>query len=34
MVSKIKREVNPAFVYSYEKTKFVPEEDKTLLIMG
>jgi len=34
MVSKIKREVNPAYVYSYEKTKFVPEEGKTLLIMG
>lgn len=34
MVSKIKTAVDPEFVYNYDKTKFVPEEGKTLLIMG
>ncbi|MGB5439724.1 MAG: glycosyl hydrolase [Gammaproteobacteria bacterium] len=34
MVAKIKTEVDPAFVYEYEKTKFVPPQGKTLLIMG
>lgn len=31
---KIKREVDQTYVYPYKKTKFVPPEDKTLLIMG
>ena len=34
MVSMIKTQVDPEFVYPYEKTKFVPTENKTLLIMG
>lgn len=34
MVARIKSDVEPAFVYEYEKTKFVPPEGKTLLIMG
>ena len=34
MVSKIKTDVDPKFVYDYEKTKFVPPVGKTLLIMG
>ncbi len=34
MVSKIQTEVDPSFVYDYERTKFVPPADKTLLIMG
>lgn len=34
MVAMIKTDVDPAFVYRYEKTKFVPPEGKTLLIMG
>lgn len=34
MVSKIKTNVDPNYIYEYEKTKFVPPSDKTLLIMG
>ena len=34
MVAMIRTEVDPAFVYPYEKTKFVPPAGKTLLIMG
>lgn len=34
MVAMINTEVDPAFVYAYEKTKFVPPDGKTLLIMG
>ncbi len=34
MVSKIKTDVDPEFVYEFEKTKFVPPANKTLLIMG
>lgn len=34
MVAKINTEVDPAFVYQYEKSKFIPPEGKTLLIMG
>ena len=34
MVARIDTTVDPYFVYEYEKTKFVPEEGKTLLIMG
>ena len=34
MVAKINTHVDPAFVYQYEQTKFVPPEGKTLLIMG
>ena len=34
MVAKISTEVDPAFVYQYEKSKFVPPAGKTLLIMG
>ncbi len=34
MVSQINAEVDPEFVYNYEKTKFVPPNRKTLLIMG
>ncbi|MEM9856916.1 MAG: glycosyl hydrolase [Bacteroidota bacterium] len=34
MVSKINTETDPEFVYTYEQTKFVPPEGKTLLIMG
>ncbi|MDH3631985.1 MAG: glycosyl hydrolase [Gammaproteobacteria bacterium] len=34
MVAMIETDVDPAFVYRYEKTKFVPPDGKTLLIMG
>ncbi len=34
MVSKINVEVDPKFIYDYERTKFVPPHRKTLLIMG
>lgn len=34
LVEKIRTEVDPAFVYSYEQTKFVPPAGKTLLIVG
>ena len=34
MVAKINTEVDPAFVYQYEKSKFIPPEGKALLIMG
>ncbi len=34
MVAKINTDTDPRFVYDYEKTKFVPPEGKTLLIMG
>jgi beta-mannanase len=34
LVAKIKTEVDPYFKYEYEKTKFVPKDEKTLLIMG
>ena len=34
MISKIERETDPEYIYDYEKTKFVPKTDKTLLIMG
>jgi len=33
-VDKIRTEVDPAFVYAYEQTKFVPPAGKTLLIVG
>jgi hypothetical protein len=34
MVEKINTSVDPAFVYKYEQTRFVPPAGKTLLIMG
>ncbi len=34
LVDKIRTEVDPAFVYSYEQAKFVPPAGKTLLIVG
>ena len=34
MVAKINTSIDPAFVYEYEQTKFVPPAGKTLLIMG
>lgn len=34
MVAKINTNIDPAYVYQYEKTKFVPPAGKTLLIMG
>ena len=34
MVSKIKTDVDPEFVYEFEQTKYVPPKNKTLLIMG
>ena len=34
LVDKIRTEVDPAFVYEYERAKFVPPADKTLLIVG
>ncbi|NNE17177.1 MAG: hypothetical protein HKN10_01750, partial [Myxococcales bacterium] len=34
LVDKIRTEVDPAFVYEYGQTKFVPPAGKTLLIVG
>ncbi|WP_435622907.1 glycoside hydrolase family 26 protein [Flagellimonas sp.] len=34
MVSKIQTEIDPEFIYTYEGSKFVPPDGKTLLIMG
>ncbi len=34
VMAKINTSIDPAYVYRYEKTKFVPPEGKTLLIMG
>ena len=34
LVAKIQRDVDPAFVYDYSKSKFVPPAGKKLLIMG
>lgn len=34
MVAMIDTDVDPDYVYNYEKTKFVPPDGKTLLIMG
>lgn len=34
MLAKIDTEIDPAFVYQYEKSKYVPPAGKTLLIMG
>lgn len=34
MVSRINTQVDTDYIYDYEKTKFVPPENKTLLIMG
>jgi hypothetical protein len=34
MLAMINTDVDPAFVYAYENTKFVPPDGKTLLIMG
>jgi hypothetical protein len=34
MVSKINSEIDSQFVYDFEKTRFVPPDGKTLLIMG
>jgi hypothetical protein len=34
MVSRINTDVDPEFVYAFDKTKFVPPDGKTLLIMG
>lgn len=34
MVAKIDTTVDPGFVYRYEKSRFVPPEGKTLLIVG
>lgn len=34
MVAMIDRTVNPAYVYDYEQTKYVPPKGLTLLIMG
>ena len=34
MISKINRTVDSSFVYSYQKSKFVPKGDYKLLIMG
>ncbi len=34
MISRINTAVDPAFVYEYAQTKFVPPPGKTLLIMG
>ncbi|MEM8507080.1 MAG: glycosyl hydrolase [Bacteroidota bacterium] len=34
MVAKINTQVDPNYVYPFEKTKYVPPKDKTLLIMG
>lgn len=34
MLEKINTETDPAFIYDFEQTKFVPPAGKTLLIMG
>ena len=34
LVAKIRTEVDPAFEYEYEQTKFVPPAGKTLLVLG
>lgn len=34
MISMIKTEIDPEFIYEFQQTKFVPPEEKTLLIMG
>jgi hypothetical protein len=34
MVAKINTQVDPAFVYEYEQSKFIPPAGKTLLIVG
>ena len=34
MLAQIDTEVDPKYVYEYDKTKFVPPEGKTLLFMG
>ncbi|WP_422106813.1 glycoside hydrolase family 26 protein [Winogradskyella sp.] len=34
MISKIDTTINSEYIYQYEKTKYVPTEDKTLLILG
>ena len=34
MVAQINTEIDPAYVYEYRKTRFVPPPGKTLLIMG
>ena len=34
MVARINTEVDPAFIYNFDKSKFVPPAGKTLLIMG
>lgn len=34
MVAKINTNIDPAYIYQYEKTKFVPPAGKALLIMG
>lgn len=34
MVAQIDTTIDPDFVYAYEQTKFVPKDEKTLLIMG
>ena len=34
MVAKISTDVDQAYIYPYEKSKFVPPDGKVLLIMG
>ena len=34
LVSMIRADVDPAFVYEYEQTKFVPPAGRTLLVLG
>ena len=34
MVSMIDKSIDPAFIYEYKKTKYVPSKEKALLIMG
>jgi hypothetical protein len=34
MVSKIRTDVDPDFIYEYEQSKFVPGDGKVLLVMG
>ncbi|MEM7135792.1 MAG: glycosyl hydrolase [Myxococcota bacterium] len=34
LVAKIRTRVDPAYEYEYERTKFVPPEGKTLLVLG